>query len=262
MDEAWIRRFAAAERTLVVTGAGVSLASGIPTFRGADPGAVWEENVVARGTWAYFLAHPLESWLWYLGRFRALRGAEPNPAHRALAEWERLQGAFLLVTQNVDGLHRAAGSEALVEVHGRADRVRCTAKGCQHAGPRGSLPRPDEALRRLERERCFDALPECPACGGLLRPHLLWFDERYDGHRDYRIDEVMRAAKRADAVLFAGTSFAVGLTELVLDAGLRRGAFMARIDPNAASPHRRVEPIAEPAEEALPELVAGLRARR
>jgi NAD-dependent deacetylase len=250
-----VHRLVTAGSTLVVTGAGVGVASGLPTFRGTDPDAVWSKDVMERGTWSYFIRDPLDSWLWYLDRFAALSDAEPNPAHEALAEWEAGGGDFLLVTQNIDGLHRAAGSRALVEVHGRADRVRCTGRGCRHGGPRGSLPRPDDLLARLAETRDEAHLPECPSCGALLRPHVLWFDERYDGHRDYRIDEVLRTAKRADVILFVGTSFSVGVTEMILDTGLRRGAFLATIDPSGRSPHRRMEVLARSAEEALPMLL-------
>src|SRR5205085_178122 len=117
---------------------------GIPTFRGEDPGAIWKRDVTELGTRRYFEEDPVGSWRWYRSRFASLGGARPNPAHLALAaleRWQAEQGQFLLVTQNIDGLHRAAGSTRLVEVHGRADRVRCSSDGCEHAAPEGSLPR-------------------------------------------------------------------------------------------------------------------------
>ncbi|MBK9032779.1 MAG: hypothetical protein IPL61_16170 [Myxococcales bacterium] len=132
---------------LVVTGAGVSLASGIPTFRGSDPDAVWARDVTELGTNAYFQRDPVGSSRWYLARFGGLAGAAPNAAHVALAQLERSReargGRYLLVTQNVDGLHAAAGSRALVEVHGRADRVRCSRLTCALGAPRGSIARAD-----------------------------------------------------------------------------------------------------------------------
>ena len=132
---------------LVVTGAGVSLASGIPTFRGSDPDAVWATDVTELGTNRYFQDDPAGSWAWYLARFGRLADVAPNAAHHALAALERWQrgrgGEFLLVTQNVDRLHAAAGSEALVEVHGRVDRVRCSRQTCALGAPRGSIARAD-----------------------------------------------------------------------------------------------------------------------
>src|SRR3954462_3258093 len=94
---------------LVVTGAGVSHASGIATFRGTDPGAVWATSVKEKGTWAYFERDPVGSWTWYLARFDGLAGKLPNPGHQALVALESFQqargGAHLLVTQNIDCLH-------------------------------------------------------------------------------------------------------------------------------------------------------------
>lgn len=244
---------------LVVTGAGVSLASGLATFRGSDPEAVWANDVMEKGTFHYFLRNPLESWRWYLSRFGKLVGAEPNASHRALAALEQWHtgrgGEFLLVTQNVDGLHRAAGSQSLVEVHGRADRVRCAAIGCANGAPRGSLAAAEVDFSGLRTDGDGGEVPTCVACGALLRPHVLWFDERYIDHADYQVDRVLRAAKRARLVLFAGTSFSVGITDMILDRALGRGVPVFNIDPSARTPHRRVGVIAEPAETALPSLV-------
>jgi NAD-dependent deacetylase len=113
--------------TLVVTGAGVSLASGIPTFRGTDAGAVWASNVMARATLEHFQREPADSWSWYRQRHAQVQAARPNPAHRALVDlehWHAARGArFQLITQNIDLLHEAAGAGALVKVHGSIDRA-------------------------------------------------------------------------------------------------------------------------------------------
>lgn len=216
-----------------------------------------------RGTLRYFWGEPAESWRWYLERFDVLLGAKPNPAHRAIAELERWQtkrgGEFLLVTQNIDRLHHAAGSKAVVEVHGRADRVRCaTARKCEYAAPRGSLPRESTQFERFRQEPIEANIPCCPSCGELLRPHILWFDERYDGHVDFHIDKALRAAKRARTVIFVGTSFSVGVTDSVLGTALQRGARVLSVDPSGRSPHRRAELIVEPSETALPALMQSL----
>lgn len=250
---------------LVVTGAGISLASGIPTFRGSDPGAVWATDVTELGTVSYFHRDPVGSWLFYLHRFTKVFDAAPNPAHHALVRLERWQVArgapFLLVTQNVDTLHDLAGSQALVHVHGRADRVRCTGPRCDHAAPKGSLARADVAAATAEflAAPAPATVPRCPACGALLRQHVLWFDEFYQGHRDYQIDHVLGAAKRAAVVIFVGTSFAVGVTDMILESALARNAAVFSIDPAAdRAPHRRIRTIAAQAEQLLPDLCAAL----
>lgn len=243
---------------LVVTGAGVSLASGIPTFRGTDPGAVWANDITELGTHEFFQRDPVTSWQWYLQRFAKLGDVRPNPAHHALAALERWQVAqgrmFLLVTQNVDSLHDRAGSRQLVHVHGRADRVRCSRVGCEHGAPRGTLARTDALQAAFLREPSHENLPRCPACGAVLRQHVLWFDEYYTQHHDYEIERVLRGAKLASAVVFVGTSFAVGVTDMILERALARGRPVFSIDPAGRSPHPKVGIIAAPAEQALPEL--------
>jgi hypothetical protein len=130
---------------VVTTGAGISLASGIPTFRGQDPGAVWKRDVTELGTFRYFREDPAGSWRWYMSRFDLVFAARPNAAHQALAALQTWQmgadGSFLLITQNIDTLHEQAGSLDLVKVHGSADRVRCAREGCLLGAPKGSLAR-------------------------------------------------------------------------------------------------------------------------
>ena len=242
---------------VVVTGAGVSLASGIPTFRGTDPGAVWKRDVTELGTNRYFEEDPAGSWSWYTSRFDIVLDKRPNPAHLALTAIERWQvargGQFLLVTQNVDPLHERAGSERLVKVHGSADRVRCSRHGCVYGAPRGSLPRAGIDMGAFKAEPVAANVPRCPSCGSLLRQHVLWFDEFYDEHRDYQWERVLDAAQRMDTCLFVGTSFSVGVTDLFLRAGLMTGRPMLAIDPGAAaSPHPSLTLLREPSEILLP----------
>ena len=242
---------------VVVTGAGVSLASGIPTFRGTDPEAVWKRDVTELGTNRYFEEDPAGSWSWYTSRFDIVLDKQPNPAHRALAAIERWQvargGRFLLVTQNVDPLHERAGSERLVKVHGSADRVRCSRHRCVHGAPRGSLPRAGIDMGAFKAKPVTANVPHCPSCGALLRQHVLWFDEFYDEHRDYQWDRVLDAAQTMDSCLFVGTSFSVGVTDLFLRAGLMTGRTLLAIDPGAAaSPHPSVTLFREPSEVLLP----------
>jgi NAD-dependent deacetylase len=266
--DALVAALVAAERelVLVVTGAGISLASGIPTFRGLDPHAVWARDVTELGTKAYFKRDPVGSWQFYLARFDAARNAKPNPGHDALVALERWQlergGRYLLVTQNVDTLHRVAGSRELVEVHGAADRVRCSQHGCSFGAPRGSIPRAHiQAELDAFRAAPSDAtVPRCAACGARLRQHVLWFDEMYTGHTDYQFERVQAAARDAAVVVFIGTSFAVGVTELVLDGAERRRRPTFSIDPGGLQPRPSVHVIAAAAEQALPRLVERLTA--
>jgi len=248
---------------LVVTGAGISLASGIPTFRGQDPGAVWKKDVTELGTFHYFQQDPVGSWRWYLSRFERTAGAKPNPAHVALVALENhcasKGGQMLLITQNIDGLHRLAGSRNLIEVHGRADSVRCPRHGCAHGAPEGSLPRAEFDLDKFLAEPSSATLPRCPRCQTVMRQHVLWFDEYYDSHRDYQWPRVLEAAASCEAVLFVGTSFSVGVTDLILHAALERSAPVFSIDPAApAAPSHRVLSLRVRAEEILPALCVRL----
>jgi NAD-dependent deacetylase len=250
-------------RILVVTGAGISLASGIPTFRGEDPGAIWKKDVTELGTFHYFMEDPVGSWRWYLSRFEKTVGARPNPAHAALVTLEdycgQARGVMLLVTQNIDGLHRQAGSRNLIEVHGRADRVRCPRRDCGNGAPAGSLPRVDFDLAGFLAAPSLATLPRCPACQSFMRQHVLWFDEYYDSHDDYQWARVQEAAGRCDAVLFLGTSFSVGVTDLILRAALDRRVPVFSVDPAATAQIPGVVSLRARAEELLPAVCERLR---
>ncbi len=182
----------------------------------------------------------------------------PNSAHQALTRLERWQrarsGDFRLVTQNIDTLHEQAGSEALIKVHGSADRVRCPRPGCENGAPRGSIARSAVDFAPFLALPSLEALPRCPLCGEILRPHVLFFDEYYDEHGDYRFAEVRSLAGSAEMAIFAGTSFSVGVTDLLVEAVAARGKPMFSIDPHADPPRVRVPltPIREPAETLLP----------
>ena len=250
----------------VVTGACISLASGIPTFRGTDPDAVWAKDVTELGTLDYFLREPVNSWCWYLDRFIHILDKQPNPAHEALVQLEHQHvangGEFLLVTQNVDSLHERAGAQQYVKVHGSADRVRCVGRSCRYGAPAGSLEVGAAGLDAFLATPGLDTLPRCPACGELLRPHVLWFDEFYGDHEDFQWERVLDCARRADLCLFVGTSFAVGVTSLFVDAVLRRGVAALSVDPGVdETPHRNIYSLPEKAEVLLPTVV-GMAARK
>lgn len=240
---------------VVVTGAGISLASGIPTFRGKDPGAIWTTDVMTLATLEFFETNPVEFWQWYLTKFGDILSKKPNAAHFSLADLEEsYSGSFTLITQNVDTLHEQAGSKPL-KVHGSADRVRCTSFGCRFSAPRGLLPyNPEDDIRTFLADPCLELIPKCSACKSVLRPHVLLFDEFYLDHLNYKFDAAIKAAKEAETILFVGTSFAVSITDLVLGAGRKSKAKMYSIDPHH-SPPLDVEWIQEKAEDFLPTIV-------
>ena len=220
---------------IVLTGAGISAESGIPTFRGEEGywtvgSQVYHPQQMA--TWAAFQRMPIDVWQWYLYRRTICRRALPNPAHRALARLERALGdRFRLVTQNVDGLHLRAGNslERTYQIHGNIDFMRC-AQECTIA----CYPLP-ESLGEVDcehKQALSDAQVQalcCPACGGLARPHVLWFDEVYD-EPHYRLDSSLGAAGRAALVLIIGTSASTNLPWQVVTGATRAGAVI--IDVN------------------------------
>jgi NAD-dependent deacetylase len=217
----------------VLTGAGISAESGIPTFRGSEGyWVVGSRNYMPQemATHEMFLRAPEEVWRWYLHRFGLCREAQPNAGHRALVALEGALGdRFHLVTQNIDGLHRRAGSsEARTScIHGDAAWVRC-ADGCGQARlalPGIAVRDPRAPLAEAERARL-----RCPGCGGWLRPHVLWFDECYD-EENYRMDTALGAAERADLLLVVGTSGATNLPMQIGELAWRRGIAMVDVNP-------------------------------
>jgi NAD-dependent SIR2 family protein deacetylase len=237
---------------LVVTGAGISVASGIPTFRGADDGAFWDREDMSRVTRAYFEHDPLEAWRFHLGLFGCVFGAHPNIGHTLLADFEGQQrGPFLLVTQNIDSLHERAGSRALVKVHGSMDRVRCSRDGCAQGAPSGVLPLDLDGVRD---ELADGRVPRCGLCGAPLRPHVLWFDESYGEHEDYGFERTWHFARSAETILFVGTSFSVGITEILTRIAADSGARTIVVDPRPVN----VPPFADIRRGEASDVLAGI----
>jgi len=218
-------------RVVVLTGAGISAESGIPTFRGAEGyWVVGSRNYMPQemATSEMFERAPDEVWRWYLYRFGVCRDARPNAGHEALVALEAaLADRFTLVTQNIDGLHRRAGSRRVFCIHGDAAYVRCAA-GCGLGVvdlPPGLVPRGDGELTAEERRTLT-----CPRCRGWLRPHVLWFDEYYD-EEHYRMDSALRAAGATDLLLVVGTSGATNLPMQIGQLVFRRGAALVDVNP-------------------------------
>lgn len=222
---------------LVLTGAGISAESGLSTFRGG--GGLWDgQRVEDVATPDAFRRDPALVWHFYSERRAAAAAASPNAAHRALAELEDLLGdRFLLVTQNVDGLHARAGSRRLVEIHGSLWRTKCSA--CRLP------PFSDEAFP-IE-----PPLPRCPRCeaGGrtaLLRPDIVWFGEPLDPGLQGRVIDFIRAAHASSerfVFLAVGTSGQVYPAAAYVDAAKAGGAetWLANLEEpaNVASFDRR-----------------------
>ncbi len=146
---------------VILTGAGVSAESGVPTFRGPD--GLWRQfRAEDLATPEAFARNPGLVWEWYDWRRQKIYNVEPNPAHVVIAKWEKYFPFFVLITQNVDGLHQKAGSTKIIELHGNIWKVRCTKEGKVFENrqvPLSQIP------------------PLCPDCGSLLRPHVVWFGE-------------------------------------------------------------------------------------
>ncbi|HET9012860.1 MAG TPA: NAD-dependent deacylase, partial [Gemmatimonadaceae bacterium] len=197
------------EATAVValTGAGVSAESGVPTFRGA--GGLWNQyRAEDLATPQAFLRDPRLVWEWYGWRRDLVMRCAPNAAHHALARASRDNENVRVITQNVDGLHAAAGGSPPIELHGSLFRMRCT--GC---GARRDDRDPIDASSR-------ETLPQCQWCGSLMRPDIVWFGEPLDPDV---LGEASRLASVADVCLVIGTSAivypAAGLAELTARAG-------------------------------------------
>ena len=215
-----IDRLRRARRVAVLTGAGISAESGVPTFREAQTGLWARYNPEELATPEAFQRNPRLIWEWYASRQQRVRQAEPNAGHRALVEMEHRIAEFTLITQNVDGLHRRAGSHQILELHGNLFRAKCF-----------SEDRPVESWPDSE-----EIPPRCPRCGGLLRPDVVWFGEMLPA-------ATLRAAEHAAAT--AELFFSIGTSALVYPAAdlpfaaLNAGATVVEINPQPTplSPH-------------------------
>jgi NAD-dependent deacetylase len=250
---------------IALTGAGVSAESGIPTFRGKE--GYWtigaeEFHPQELATRDAFSRMPWDVWAWYLYRRGVCRGAEPNAAHRALVEWDAALGErFALITQNVDGLHRRAGSPdaRLHEIHGDIDLMRCSLDCTPERFPIPAIV--PATPRGVPVAFAVRAELACPRCGAMARPHVLWFDEAYDEPR-YHIDTVRRLAKSAVLVVIVGTSAKTNLPWQVVALAAQNGAAIVdiNVEPNPFGEvaAKSAGVIRAPAGEAVPALVRAL----
>lgn len=196
----------------VLSGAGMSAESGVPTFR--DEGGLWRErDPMELATPEAFIRDPKLFWEFYQERRRNLDGVQPNPGHRALAAFEQVRGDTWTITQNVDALHRVAGTSNLIEMHGCLWELRCSV--CRY--------------REEDRDLDFDEPPHCPDCGGMLRPNVVLFGETYPPRMLTEIDELLH---RGGVLLVIGTSGQVAPAAFFAGMARSAGAYCVEINPS------------------------------
>ena len=226
------RRIEDASRVTILTGAGVSAASGVPTFRG--PQGLWRNfRPEDLATPQAFARDPRLVWEWYDWRRTLIAGCRPNAAHDAIASLSTRAG-FTLITQNVDGLHERAGTRHVVRFHGSIWELRCTACASTRDDRRAPLP---------------SLPPTCARCGAIERPGVVWFGEPIEPAVLAQCEEALAC----DLFISAGTSSVVYPAAGLIHEARRAGAFTVEINPVAteAAPHVDLV-ISAPAEEVLP----------
>jgi len=204
---------ASSERITVLTGAGISAESGVPTFRGKD--GLWRNyRATDLATPKAFERDPSLVWEFYNWRRGLLSSVIPNAAHEALARFEETRDNFTLITQNIDGLHGRAGSKNVLEIHGNIWKMRCT------------------SCRTVVTDYRSDvgSLPCCDACGALMRPHVVWFGESLDASV---LSESFRASRECTAMIVVGTSAVVQPAAFFPYEAKHADAFLVEINPEA-----------------------------
>jgi NAD-dependent deacetylase len=210
-----------ARHIVAFTGAGISAESGVPTFRDAQTGLWAKYDPTELATPEAFRRDPRLVWDWYAWRRSLVAQAEPNPGHLALAEMERRVARITLITQNVDGLHRRAGSQNVIELHGCLHRTKCF---------------DEDGI--VEKWAATEAVPpRCPRCGGLLRPDVVWFGEPLPPSA---LDAALSAAWDCDVFLAVGTSAVVQPAASLPYEAISRGATTVEINPERTPLSSRV----------------------
>lgn len=234
-------RLRRASRVTILTGAGVSAASGVPTFRGS--GGLWREfRAEDLATAEAFGRNPALVWEWYAWRRGLVASCQPNPAHEAIARWSREFDRCTVITQNVDDLHVRAGTSHLIRVHGSLWDLSCWEK-C------GAEPWRDEAVPLATMP------PACPSCGGLARPGVVWFGESLPGPA---LDAAIEACS-CDVFLTVGTSALVYPAAGLVHEARRRGAFTAEINLEPTPASGGVDLVCQgPADQLLPNIASRL----
>jgi NAD-dependent deacetylase len=229
------------QRVAVLTGSGISAESGVPTFREAQTGLWSRFDPTELATPEAFKADPKLVWEWYTWRRQLISQAKPNPGHHALVEMEDFYPDFTLITQNVDGLHRLAGSRSIIELHGDISRTRCSQDNVQIS----------------EQAESNEFPPRCPHCGSLLRPDVVWFGESLPSEA---LEAAVFAVNSCQIFLSVGTSTLVEPAASLPFLALRNGATVIEINPQETP----LTPLANfsshhPAGKALPQLAAAIK---
>lgn len=215
-----IQKLAIAKNIAVLTGAGVSAESGIPTFREAQTGMWAKFSPEDLATPRAFRKNPKLVWEWYAWRRGLVAEAKPNPGHLALAEMEALFSQLHLITQNVDGLHQRAGSRNVIELHGNITQTKCF----------------DEDRIVESWRETGDVPPKCPHCGGLLRPAVVWFEEAMP---EVEMMQANAASANCDVFLSVGTSTLAYPAASLPVRALEKGATVVEINPRETPFTRR-----------------------
>ena len=238
----------AARHVVVFTGAGVSAESGIPTFRDAQTGLWARFDPMELATPEAFARDPALVWGWYEWRRRRVLLAEPNPAHRAIAELASKVPALTLVTQNVDDLHERGGSRDVVHLHGRITVPRCEACRAPFTLPAGVPDIPEDGARQEP--------PRCPHCDGRVRPGVVWFGEALP---EDAWDRAARAARECELLFCVGTSALVYPAASLVHLAAAAGAVTVQVNPNQTEMDRRVtHTLRGPAGVVLPEVLRAI----
>ena len=208
------QRFGQAEKVLVLTGAGVSAESGVPTFRGGGNTAVWKGMPFEVISSARMLERDLPAvWEWFNYRRGLLEKLKPNPAHEAIARWQNRFKSLTLVTQNIDGLHQAAGARDVIELHGSIWRARCLDCGTRHD------------VREL---RIDAGVMACPDCGSHLRPDVVLFGEMLPAGA---YEDAVLQAQDCQLCFVVGTSAVVYPAALIPEVARAAGAYVVEVNP-------------------------------
>ena len=232
-----IEKLQTAEKLTIMTGAGISAESGVPTFRDAQTGLWAKYDPQELATPTAFRRDPKLVWEWYAWRRELIAQAQPNAGHIALARLEKHLPTFTLITQNIDGLHRAAGSSDPIELHGNIARTKCFEDGRIV----DSWPETDEVP------------PRCPHCGGLLRPDVVWFHESLP---EQALNKAVAAAENCDLFFSIGTSALVQPAASLAHYARRSGAAIVEINLEPTPLTRNVDFVLRgPAAAILPTLV-------
>ena len=219
------RRFAQARRVLVLTGAGVSAESGVPTFRGGGNTAVWKGMRFDVISSAQMVQRDLPAvWEWFDYRRELLKTLQPNPAHLAIAQWQNRFEHFTLVTQNIDGLHQKAGSHDVIELHGSVWRARCITCHTQFSIPQDGERRPDA---------CFD-------CGNPLRPDVVLFGELLPPGA---FELAAARARECELCFVVGTSALVYPAAAIPEIAKAAGAYVCEVNPERTALSRLCDEV-------------------